>query len=257
MKRFILLLPSAIRPPSAMPYLTLRNDAERLKQTIRALKYWSRYQNRNDFEFIVIVGDNTGAANAIREKAENFFSRGNLIVMDVPSPDSQTIARGKGAAETASMLYMLGNFEYRTTDFVGKMTGRQRCSNAIDLFLSLEGHPNFSAWPRPDLKTVDSRFYIGTPQYLTEMLPMIYRETDDIKGIFVEELYATYGIWGNKEGFELFKHEPAILGQAGTTGTKLSPFSEANMVGMLVKSRKWLRSKLGFIKPSYKRKYFK
>jgi len=254
MKRFVLLLPSAIKPPTEMPFLTLRNDKERLRQTIQALRYWSRYQNRVDFEFIVIIGDNTGAANLIRQKAQKYFSRDNLVVMDIPMPDSQTIARGKGAAETSSMLFMLNNFEFRKTDYVGKMTGRQRCANAFDLFLSLEKLPNFSAWPRPDLKTIDSRFYIGSAEYLKQILPIIYNETDDMQGIFVEELYATYGIWGNREGFELFRYEPSILGQAGTTGTKLSSFSEANMVAILVKTRNWLRTHLTFIQPSYKRK---
>ena len=254
MKRFVLLLPSAIKPPTEMPYLTLRNDKVRLMQTIRALRYWSRYQDRDDFEFKVIVGDNTGSANLIREKAQKYFSEDNLIVMDVPIPDPQTIARGKGAAETSSMLFMLNNFEFLNTDYVGKMTGRQTCANAIDLFLSLERLPNFSAWPRPDLKTVDSRFYIGSAEYLKQILPIIYSETDDVRGLFVEELYATYGIWGNREGFELFRHEPSILGQAGTTGTKLSSFSEANMVATVVKMRNWLRAHLTFIQPSYKRK---
>lgn len=251
MRRLVLLLPSAIKPPTDMPFLTLRNDSQRLQQTVKALKYWSRYQNREDFDFIVIVGDNTGSANLIREKTSKFFSHQKLIFMDVPVPDPTVIARGKGAAETAAMLFMLDNFDFRDDDVVGKMTARQICSNGIDLFLSLETIPNFAAWPRPNLDTVDSRFYLSRASYLKKILPVIFQETDDLHGLFVEELYATYGIWANRGGFELFKHEPAILGQAGTTGTKLSIFSEANLISILVRLRKWLRVQLPFIKPSY------
>lgn len=248
-----MLLPSAIKPPIDMPFLTLRNESHRLSQTVKALKYWSRYQNRKDFELVVIVGDNTGAAKLIEEKSRNFFSEGNLIVLDVPVPDSEVVARGKGAAETAALMFMLENYDFSEDVVVGKMTGRQVCSNAIDLFLSLETLPNFAAWPRPNLESVDSRFYLGSARYLKSVLPVIFRETDDLKGIFVEDLYAKYGIWENRGGFELFKHEPAILGQAGTTGTKLSKFSEANLVAMLVRLRKWLRVHLPFIQPSYMR----
>lgn len=253
MSRLVLLLPSAIKPPVDMPYLTLRNDSDRLNQTIKALKFWSRYQNRNDFEFKVVVGDNTGCSELILESASKYFTPGNLIVMDVPVPGSSIVARGKGAAETAAMLHMLENFDFQENDVVGKMTGRQICSNAIDLFLALESQPDFAAWPRPDLRTVDSRFYLGSANFLKATLPKVFDETDDLKGIFVEELYASYGIWANRDGFELFKHEPAILGQAGTTGTKLSPLSEANMIAYLVKIRKWLRTNLTFIQPSYKK----
>jgi hypothetical protein len=189
----------------------------------------------------------------IYQKASKFYKPGNLTVLDVPTPSEETIIRGKGAAETAAMQFMLENFSFQLDDVVGKMTGRQICSNAIDIFLALESTPSFAAWPRPNLESIDSRFYLANPIYLRELLKSVFAETDDMKGIFVEELYARFGLWNNRTGFELFKYEPAILGQAGTTGTKLSSLSEANMIAKLVKIRKWLRANISIIQPSYVR----
>ena len=251
MRRLVLLLPSAVKPPETIPYLTLRNEDERLDQTIKALKYWSKYQNRKDFELQVVIGDNTGFAEVISQKASKFYSPGKLTVIDVPSPSEEVVCRGKGAAETAAMQFMLEKFTFQAGDLVGKMTGRQICSNAVDIFLALEGEPHFAAWPRPNLESIDSRFYLANPLYLSELLKSVFLETDDLKGIFVEELYARFGLWNNRSGFELFKYEPAILGQAGTTGTKLSRLSEANMISKLVKVRKWLRTNISVIQPSY------
>lgn len=251
MRRLILLLPSAIKPPSSIPFLTLRNENERLDQTLKALKYWSKFQNRKDFDFKVVIGDNTGYADVLYQKASRFYGPGNLTVVNVPSPSEEIIVRGKGAAETAAMQFMLENFTFQLGDVVGKMTGRQICSNAIDLFLALESTPRFAAWPRPNLESIDSRFYLADPVYLSEVLKSVFAETDDLEGIFVEELYARFALWNNRNGFELFKYEPAILGQAGTTGTKLSPLSEANMIAKLVKIRKWLRANVSIIQPSY------
>ena len=253
MKKLVLLLPSAVNPPSSMPFLTLRDEDARLKQTIRALKYWSRFQNHKSVSLRVVIGDNTGGADQLSMNCMKFFAPGNLTVMDVPPPAQETINRGKGAAETSAMLYMLQNYSFEAGDTVGKMTGRQICTNAIDIFESLETRPKFAAWPRPNLETVDSRFYLGDPDYLLDILRIIYEETDDIQGLFVEELYARHCLWKNRGGFELFKYEPAILGQAGTTGTKLSPLSEANLIAVLVKLRKWLRKNVSFIQPKYVR----
>jgi len=252
-KKLVLLLPSAIKPPSSIPFLALRDEGARLRQTIRALKYWSRFQNHKSVDVRVVIGDNTGSADILAQKCMKFFKPGNLTVMDVPPPEQETILRGKGAAETAAMLFMLQNYSFEPGDIVGKMTGRQICTNAIDIFESLETKPKFAAWPRPNLETVDSRFYLGDPDYLREILESIFRETDDLQGLFVEELYARFCLWDNRGGFELFKYEPAILGQAGTTGTKLSPLSEANLIAILVRLRKWLRKNVSFIQPKYVR----
>jgi hypothetical protein len=86
------------------------------------------------------------------------------------------------------------------------------------------------------------------------VLPEIAEATDDPKGIYVENLYAQLCIWENREGFTRLEHEPGILGQAGTTGTRLSVLSESVLIGYLVKYRRLLRVKLSWIQPSYAKK---
>jgi hypothetical protein len=86
------------------------------------------------------------------------------------------------------------------------------------------------------------------------VLPEIANGTDDLKGIYVENLYSQWCLWGNRGGFARFDHEPGILGQSGTTGTQLSVLSESVLVGYLVKFRRLLRTKLSWIQPSYTKK---
>jgi hypothetical protein len=228
--RFTLLLPSAIQPPKDMPYLTLRNSQERLDQTLKALRYWSKFQNDRRFRLRVVIGDNTGFAKTIEARARKFYNQGVLICMDVPEPTKELVSLGKGAAETAALKYLLLNLDFEKNEFVAKMTGRQICLNAFDLFDDDVRTGSFAAWPRPDLRTIDSRFYIAKPDYLLSIMDFMLMSTNDLLGIFVEQLYADLGIWENQSGFRIFKHEPAIQGQAGTTGTKISRFTEAVVI---------------------------
>lgn len=249
-----ILLPSAVEPPSSMPFLALRDKSARYEQTIKALKFWSSFQTLEGFEVKVVIGDNTGWSDRLYKGAQKHYAEGSLFSVDVPAPNDDVIQRGKGAAETDSLLWMLRQIDIPDSALVIKMTARQYCVNAADLLVHMPSESNFAAWPRPFLDSIDSRFYIGRAGYLRKVLPVVSKETDDLKGIFVEHLYAQLCIWDNRGGYVRLEHEPGILGQAGTTGTQLSRLSESVLIAYLVNFRRFLRLRLTWIQPKYARK---
>jgi hypothetical protein len=249
-----ILLPSAVEPPLNMPFLALRDKTARFDQTIKALRFWSKFQDLNGLDVKVVIGDNTGWSDRLFQSSKKNFHSGNLISVDVPSPSVDVILRGKGAAETESLICMLTEVNIPDDALVVKMTARQYCVNAAELLIQVPTNANFAAWPRPFLDSIDSRFFVGRAAYLRKVLPEIAEATDDPKGIYVENLYAQLCIWENRDGFTRLEHEPGILGQAGTTGTRLSVLSESVLIGYLVKYRRLLRVKLSWIQPSYAKK---
>jgi hypothetical protein len=253
-QQVFILLPSAVEPPSLTPYLVLRDKSTRFQQTIKALAFWSKLQKLDFYDIKVVIGDNTGWSERLFQKAKHRYQEGKLISIEVPQPDDEVILRGKGAAETEALIHMLKSVEIFDDAIIIKMTARQYCVNAIDLLYRFPQTAEFSAWPRQFLESIDSRFFIARAGYLRTMLPKIASEANDLNGVFVENLYAKYCIWGNKNGYARFDHEPGILGQAGTTGTQLSILSEAVLVGYLVNFRRFLRTRLSWIQPKYARR---
>jgi hypothetical protein len=253
-RQLFILLPSAVEPPSNMPFLALRDPSVRFKQTLKALRFWSKFQNLDGFDVNVVIGDNTGWSKRLFQSASKGYRDGSLIFVEVPRPLDEVILRGKGAAETEALIFMLNQVQIPQEAFVIKMTARQYCVNAADLLVRIPATANFAAWPRPFLDSIDSRFFIGRAAFLREVLPIIANGTDDMSGAYVENLYAQICIWDNRHGFVRLDHEPGILGQAGTTGTQLSILSESVLIGYFVAFRNLLRTKFFWIQPRYARK---
>jgi hypothetical protein len=247
-----LIMPSAVAPSPLTPYQALLNPEIRFNQTIRAIKKWAKAAKKHEFR--IIVADNTGWARRIESVIHKSDLGSKMItVLDVPSPTSEEIARGKGAAETACLMYALNSLELEDSSLVAKVNARYFVTNGMFLVANLSDSFQFAAWPRPKLDSVDTTFFLGSAGFLETIFPYVYKETDDLAEKFVENLYADFSLRITRCDFERLAYAPAIHGQSGTTASVASPFNEARLVSILVRARFRIREILPFIKPNYQR----
>lgn len=247
-----LIMPSAVAPSSNTPFQALVDPKIRLKQTIKAVNYWVKLAEK--YDFAVLVVDNTNYRTQILNSLPPRTAKSpKLTVIEVPPISPQDTKRGKGAGETSTLIAGLEYLALPDEAIVAKVNARYINTNGMFLLEELDDLFDFAAWPRPHLESVDTTFFAGKVAYLRQAFDYVYRETDDLREKFVENLYADFSIRNTKCNFVRFNYSPAIKGQSGTTGSTASPFNEFRMVSFLVRSRKKLRIILSFIKPKYQR----
>jgi hypothetical protein len=247
-----LIMPSAVAPSAKTPYQALVNPKIRLKQTVKAVRFWTNLAEKLDFQIAVV--DNTGFAEAIRlglpEKARKSEK---LKIVDLPPISDTDIARGKGAGETSTLISGLDYLNLDDNAVVAKVNARYITTNGLFLIDEIDSDFDFAAWPRPRLDSIDSTFFAGKVRFLRKAFQFVYAETDDLQEKFVENLYAKYAIGNPECNFVRFNYSPAIKGQSGTTGSKASPLNEFRLVSFVVRFRKKIREAFKFVKPGYQR----
>lgn len=244
-----LIMPSAIAPSEKTPHQALVNPKVRLRQTVQAVSHWVRLAEKEEFQ--VLVADNTNFGEIIRDSLPKRVANSKCLkVIDVPLIDEKDIRRGKGAGETSTLISALTFLDLPGNSNVAKVNARYRTSNGLFLVQRLSDDFDFAAWPRRDLLSVDTTFFVGKASFLTDAFDFVYRETDDLVGNFVELLYSDYSIRNSSCNFERFDFPPAVIAQSGSTGAKTHFFGEARVVSMVVKLRSALilgLSKFGLI----------
>jgi hypothetical protein len=247
-----LLMPSAVAPSADTPFQALVDPKIRLHQTVKAISYWTKLAEKNDFE--VLVADNTGFGVKILEMLPKSTLKSKVLrVIDVPAISKEDIIRGKGAGETSTLIAGLEYLQLSDKAIVAKVNARYIATNGLFLIDEIENHFDFAAWPRPQLDSVDTTFFAGNVGFLREAFQFVYEETDDLRERFVENLYAQVSIRNLSCKYVRFNYSPAIKGQSGTTGSKASPFNEFRTVSVVVRFRKSIRKFFTFIKPGYQR----
>jgi hypothetical protein len=247
-----LIMPSAVAPSPNTPFQALVDPKTRLAQTVKAVTFWVKIAQRQNFHVLVV--DNTSYANEILKALPVRISKSsNLSVIDVPSISEQDVKRGKGAGETSTLRAGLAYLNLPDNAVVAKVNARYIVTNGLFLIEELEYDFDFAAWPRPRLDSVDTTFFAGKVSFLKNAFDYVYRETDDLREKFVENLYAQYSIHNSDCIFLRFNYSPAINGQSGTTGSTASALNEFRMVSALVRVRKKFRKTLKILKPKYQR----
>jgi hypothetical protein len=247
-----LIMPSAVAPSPSTPFQALVDPKIRLSQTTKAVTYWVKLAEKNDFQVLVV--DNTGYAKEILHSLGNRISASSkLTVIDVPPVSEGDIKRGKGAGETSTLIAGLNHLNLPERSIIAKVNARYITTNGLFLIDELDESFDFAAWPRPHLDSVDTTFFAGKAGFLSKIFANVYTETDDLKEKFVENLYADFSIRNDTCKYVRFNYCPAIKGQSGTTGSHASPLNEFRMVSNLVRFRKFSRNVLYFVKPKYQR----
>ena len=248
----VLMMPSAVAPSAHTPFQALLDPEIRFKQTISSIRRWAKLAKKYNFQ--IVVADNTGYASKIESASQGLLPAEQLLVFDVPPPSAESTARGKGAGESESLLFALQKLKLNPESIVAKVNARYFTTNGFFLLSEIENEFDFAAWPRPQLDTVDTTFFAGKAGFLERYIAMIAVEVDDLREKFVEVLYADYSIRNRNCKFVRLNYAPATLGQSGTTGAVASRWNEARTVSLVVRIRAWVRKKLYFIQPGYKRK---
>jgi hypothetical protein len=247
-----LLMPSAVAPSPNTPFQALLDPQIRLDQTVKAINFWIRQAEKFDFKIMVV--DNTNFASEIGAALpKSAFKTLNLEILSVPSLSPQDVIRGKGAGEASSLMAGLKRLNLPNNAIVAKVNARYITTNGLYLIDELSENFDFAAWPSPNLESVDTTFFVGKAGFLQKAFEYVYKETDDLKGKYVEKLYADYSIRNPECSYERFAYSPAIKGQSGSSGSKASPLNEFRVVSFVVRSRKASRKFLSFLNPSYKR----
>ena len=243
-------MPSAVRPSTRTPFQALVNPEIRLKQTVKASRLWIR--RAKSIGFRIILGDNSGSAGAIaRELNLDPIEREFFKIKELDAPSNEDIERGKGACETLSLISLLGDDWIDKNSVVAKCNARYFVTNGCLLVERLTRSFDFAAWPSAKFDKIDTTFFIGRRHFLESILPSIYAETNDVKGLVVETLYAKSSIHSPNCDFERFSYMPAIRGQSGSTGATESFLNESRLVSSLVRSRQKIRNTLNFVKPRH------
>lgn len=250
-----LIMPSAVAPSPDTPFQALVDPKIRLRQTVGAINYWVRRANKYGFKIMVV--DNTNFAEQIKDALPKRTLNSPLLqIHDVPQLTLKDIRRGKGAGETSTLIQGLAQLDLPGDAIVAKVNARYKTTNGLYLIDELESDFDFAAWPRPNLESVDTTFFVGKARFLKLAFFHVYEETDDLKEHFVEKLYANYSIRNPECRFQRFSYCPAVIAQSGSTGRKTHPLNESRLVSGLVRSRKLLvssimKSKSGFGKKTY------
>ena len=236
----VLLMPSAVAPSPDTPFQALTDPDIRFKQTVASIKRWAKLARK--YDFTIVVADNTGYASKIEGATNTLLPRHQLLGIDVPTPTSE------------SLLFALQKLKLQPELIVAKVNARYYTTNGHFLISEIEEEFDFAAWPRPRLDTVDTTFFAGKAGFLETYIARIAVEVDDLREQFVEVLYADYSIRNIECKFVRLNYAPATLGQSGTTGAVASRWNEARTVSLVVRIRSWIRKKLHFVQPGYKRK---
>ena len=247
----VLLMPSAVAPSRETPFQVLLDPKTRFKQTVKSIRRWSLLAKKHGFT--IVVADNTGHSERLRLACTRLLPPEQLIFLDVPAPTAESTSRGKGAGESESLLFALQKLKLHPDSIVAKVNARYYTTNGYFLISEIDSEFDFAAWPRPQLDTVDTTFFAGKAGFLEKYIARIAVEVDDLREQFVEILYADYSIRNKDCNFVRLNYAPATLGQSGTTGAVASRWNEARTVSAVVRMRSWVRRKLHFIQPGYKR----
>lgn len=238
-----LIMPSAVAPSEMTPHQVLIDPNVRLKQTVQAVSHWVRRAEKQEFR--VLVADNTNFGEVIRDSLPKSIAKSKFLrVIDVPPISDFDVRRGKGAGETSTLIAALKDLELPDSTNVAKVNARYKTSNGLYLINKLSNDFDFAAWPRQDLASVDTTFFVGKASFLSEAFEYVYRETDDLAGKFVEILYSNYTIKNPSCKFERFDFSPAVIAQSGSTGAKTHLLGEARLVSSAVKLRAMIISGL-------------
>jgi hypothetical protein len=247
-----LLMPSAVAPSQNTPFQALVDPKIRLSQTVKAINFW--VQRANQLDFRVMVVDNTNFAEQIKAGLSDRVLKSSLLeIHDVTPVSVEDIQRGKGAGETSALIQGLELLNLSAAANVAKVNARYITTNGLYLIDELDNDFDFAAWPRPHLDSVDTTFFVGKVAFLKEVFEFVYKETDDLRAKFVENLYADYSIRNSECSYQRFSYAPATKGQSGTTGSKANPLNEFRVVSFVVRLRKATRNLFSFLKPGYQK----
>jgi len=229
----VLCVTSALRPAKAMPFLELRDPADRLHQTLCGLVSWLEATPLRR----IVLSDNSGISSELDGFREYAEARGAEFERLAFSGATEKIAAfGKGYGEGEIMEHAFAHSRLlRDCRTFYKITGRLFIRNFAQLHalhardpvvFALSGTPWKNRLKRHLLRlgyfqrlwrdqTTHTVFYKCTPDFFRRHLLERHREVDERNGRWLEHAYYLPTM---RHGAVTFREYPVIVGLRGTLG---------------------------------------
>jgi hypothetical protein len=218
------LITTAIKPPSDLPFLKMTDDRERLIATKCAIFYWVAQGAK---KIVVVDGTNTPALDE-RDIALIESSGTAIESLAFAQDDSEIRQYGKAFGEGRILRFALEQSQIlKQHDFFYKCTGKCFCRNFPEIAGIIERNNINSIFWRlfdrnfygDDLTLADTRFFYTSTEIARQMLLPAYEES---KNVSIERVLAV--ILG-KTFARTYIQKSLITGFAGGVGGQYDEFN--------------------------------
>jgi hypothetical protein len=205
------------------PYTLLRNEEERIKLTLEALKKWIEIAPTH--KIIICDGSNYNFTNDCKKK----IPKNNIEFLYFENNTSLVREYGKGYGEGEIVKFALENSLFlRHEDFFIKCSARIWVENFRKILISWNGIFECDlGLKRNKLRVpiipyyVDTKFYIVNKSFYLKHFLNNYKNVRDKEWNFLEhEFFKSLLNLGDKVGPYLISQKPTILGVSGTYDKK-------------------------------------
>lgn len=218
----LLLITGCINVHKNMPYLTVRNIEQRLKEYYNTIRWAITETN---FDKIVFCENSNYKIDTDEfvKLASNANKKFEYLTFAGDTYQSNKKGKGYGEGEIVKFAIAKSKLLADEKKFF-KITGRLKVLN-IDSLVQNTNRNYFMI--RRNLKQVDTRIYCIDKEIFLKILVNTYVHVDDNNGRYLEHVYYD-ALKTNKVRFRTFYHRPLFSGVSGTTGKKYDDKAKRN-----------------------------
>jgi hypothetical protein len=214
----LLIITSCIKVNNKIPFLTVKNENDRLNQYIETL-VWAFTNTPFDK---IIYCDNSGISLdelknklSITQKLSKQTGK-RFELLGFQGNLKQVYLKGKGYGEGEIIDYVYKNSQLLKSETVYyKITGRLTINNILTLIKNKQTENIFLF--RANAKYVDTRFYCLKISDYKKYFRNVYKLTNDSNGYYLEHVYYDT-LNNNKISYRRFLAEIEFRGISGSTG---------------------------------------
>lgn len=224
----LLIITSCIRVNKKTPFLTIKNEDERLQEYINTI-IWAFRDTPFDK---IIYCDNSGISMDELEKKLSVIKTlskqtgKKFELFGFQGDSSQVLLKGKGYGEGEIIDYVYRNSQlFKTEHVYYKITGRLTINNILALIYRKKNENTFLF--RANKNYVDTRFYCLKIHDYEKYFRYTYKSTDDLKEYYLEHVYYET-LNTNKIAYKRFLVEIEFRGKSGSTGNEYKIIDHTN-----------------------------
>lgn len=215
----LLVLTGAVKPAASCGNVTIRDEAERLKQYIESIQF---FIESGAFTKIVFC-DNSNFGTEKLESLQNEAQKHCVLLelLSFQGNAEQTAIHGKGYGEGEIMDHVFANSKLLSGEqsFM-KITGRMKVDNIKAIISRLKVEKTYFNIPnRTHREMYDTRMYVMPVKAFRTLFINQYDKVMDDEGIYLEKVYTSV-IQENHIHIDNFPRYPRIVGVSGSTGVQ-------------------------------------
>lgn len=207
------ILMTACINPKGVTFVKIDNCNERFKQYIVSIIYWIINSNVNNIVFC--DNSNYKFDYSFLYKLADMHNKILEVIIFDGNKESKLYGKGYGEGEIIKYSIMNSELLSQSTEFY-KATGRVFIKNFDRIKKVHCNDDNIFIKSKINSKLIDTRFFKCNKEFYKKNLLDVYKEVDDINGVYLEHKYYEC-LYKVRNNIICFKEYPIIIGKSGST----------------------------------------